>query len=113
MAELSKNQNKLVKTYLEEVEQDNPAPKRDHTSQDKYNEENTRLFSIRLNFKTDKDILEELEGKRPQTEMKRLMRQGLAYQQGVKIPVPKKLFKKTDSEEDTDDSEVPEDGSTV
>lgn len=43
----------------------------------KYDAENTISFSIKLNRKTDADILAALEGKPRQTEVKRLVRLAL------------------------------------
>lgn len=51
-----------------------------YARQKKYNDENTKLFTIRLNFKTDEDIISNFEGKKVQTEIKRLIRLGLEYE---------------------------------
>lgn len=40
-------------------------------------EENTTRITVKLNNRTDADILEALEGKAKQTEIKRLVRLGL------------------------------------
>ena len=45
--------------------------------QARYNKKNTVQFTLRLNRKTDVDLLDALEGKKPQTEIKRLMRLAL------------------------------------
>ena len=42
-----------------------------------WTKENTTFVGLKLNNRTDKDILEALEGKPKQTEIKRLIRQGL------------------------------------
>lgn len=39
-----------------------------------WNKANTTTFSIRLNHNTDKDIIAYLADKKPQTEVKRLLR---------------------------------------
>ena len=39
---------------------------------------NTTVFSLKLNHNTDADILQALEGKQRQTEVKRLLRIALA-----------------------------------
>lgn len=44
--------------------------------------ENTTQISVKLNNRTDADILEALEGKPKQTEIKRLVRLGLEVQHG-------------------------------
>jgi len=38
---------------------------------------NTTFVGLKLNNRTDKDILEALKGKHKQTEIKRLIRQGM------------------------------------
>ena len=48
------------------------------TPQEKYDKENTRFIGLKLNKKTDKDILDALEGLPMQTEIKRLIRIGIA-----------------------------------
>lgn len=47
------------------------------TSKERYDKENTQFFGLKLNKKTDKDILDALEGKPKQTEIKRLIRIGI------------------------------------
>lgn len=47
------------------------------TSQEKYDKQNTRFIGLKLNRKSDKDILDALEGKALQTEIKRLLRKAL------------------------------------
>lgn len=42
-----------------------------------WTKENTTFVGLKLNNRTDKDILEALEGKPKQTEIKRLIRQGM------------------------------------
>lgn len=42
------------------------------------------MFSIRLQLRTDADILQALEGKQRQTEIKRLVRLGLAAEKQAK-----------------------------
>ena len=44
------------------------------TPQEKYDKQNTRFIGLKLNRKSDKDILDALEGKALQTEIKRLLR---------------------------------------
>jgi len=39
--------------------------------------QNTTFIGLKLNNKTDADILKAIEGKQKQTEIKRLIRQGL------------------------------------
>lgn len=48
-----------------------------YSRQKKYNDANTVVISIRLNKKTDQDIFKALEGKKKQTEIKRLIRKSL------------------------------------
>lgn len=43
----------------------------------RWDAENTTMISLKLNNKTDADILEALEGKPRQTEIKRLVRAGM------------------------------------
>ena len=45
--------------------------------QQKYDKTHTTFIGLKLNNKTDSDILEALEGKSKQTEIKRLIRKGL------------------------------------
>lgn len=47
------------------------------TPQQKYDNANTTFIGLKLNNKTDKDILDAVEGKPKQTELKRLIRKGL------------------------------------
>ena len=42
-----------------------------------WTKENTTFVGLKLNNRTDKDILDVLEGKPKQTEIKRLIRQGM------------------------------------
>ena len=46
-----------------------------------WTKENTTFVGLKLNNRTDKDILEALEGKPKQTEIKRLIRQGMKHDQ--------------------------------
>ena len=48
-----------------------------HASQKRYNETKTKMISMRLCFSTDSDILDHLQGKATQTEIKRLIRKAL------------------------------------
>lgn len=52
-----------------------------YLSQKKYDEKNTVFIGLKLNIKTDKDILQALDGKAKQTEIKRLVRLGIASSQ--------------------------------
>lgn len=47
------------------------------TSKERYDKENTQFIGLKLNKKTDRDILEAIEGKPKQTEIKRLIRKGI------------------------------------
>lgn len=47
------------------------------TPQQKYDKANTTFIGLKLNNKTDRDILSALEGKPKQTEIKKLIREGL------------------------------------
>lgn len=49
-----------------------------YAAQKKYDAENTVFIGMKLNSKTDADILAALEGKAKQTEIKRLLRVALA-----------------------------------
>ena len=51
------------------------------TPQERYDKENTRFIGLKLNKKTHKDILDALEGLPMQTEIKRLIRIGIAESQ--------------------------------
>ena len=46
-------------------------------AQEKYDKANTKFIGLKLNVKTDADILNAIEGKQKQTELKRLIRKGL------------------------------------
>ena len=48
------------------------------TPQEKYDKQNTRFIGLKLNRKSDKDILDALEGKALQTEIKRLLRKAFS-----------------------------------
>lgn len=43
-----------------------------------WTKENTTFVGLKLNNHTDKDILDKLDGKSKQTEIKRLIREGLS-----------------------------------
>lgn len=45
--------------------------------QEKYDKKNTTFIGLKLNNKTDSDILNAIQGKSKQTEIKRLVRKGL------------------------------------
>lgn len=47
------------------------------SAQEKYDKANTQYIGLKLNKKTDADILSAIEGKQKQTELKRLIRLGL------------------------------------
>lgn len=51
---------------------------RKETPQDRYDREHTVLISLKLNKRTDADILSAIEDKPKQTEIKRLLRAALA-----------------------------------
>lgn len=51
------------------------------TPQEKYDKQNTRFIGLKLNRKSDKDILDALEGKALQTEIKRLLRKALVAEE--------------------------------
>lgn len=53
------------------MSKENPTP------QDRYESKNVYRMTLKLNIKTDADILDALEGKSKQTEIKRLVRLGL------------------------------------
>lgn len=57
--------------------------KEKYLPQKKYDKNNTVFIGIKLNLKTDKDILQALEGKARQTEIKRLVRKGLESEKTV------------------------------
>lgn len=65
-----------------------PVKKKDDKPLDKYkyqrayNKTHTKMVSMRLNIRTDADILGALEGKAPQTELKRLIRLALEVENG-------------------------------
>ena len=52
-------------------------PSEKFKSQEKYDKNNTQFIGLKLNLKTDADILQALDGKQKQTEIKRLIRKGL------------------------------------
>lgn len=60
---------------------DKPLDKYKH--QRAYNKTHTQMVSMRLNIKTDADILAALEGKARQTELKRLLRLALEVENGT------------------------------
>lgn len=45
-----------------------------------WTKEHTTFVGLKLNNRTDKDILEALEGKPKQTEIKRLIREGMKHE---------------------------------
>ncbi len=47
--------------------------------QAKYDKANTQFIGLKLNRGTDKDILDAINGKPKQTEIKRLIRKGLEH----------------------------------
>ena len=47
------------------------------TPQQKYDKIHTTFIGLKLNNKTDNDILQAIEGKQKQTEIKRLVRKGI------------------------------------
>lgn len=49
-----------------------------YSSQKKYDKDHTVFIGLKLNLKTDEDILKALEGKAKQTEIKKLIRLGLS-----------------------------------
>lgn len=51
--------------------------KEKYLPQKKYDKNNTVFVGLKLNLKTDADILKALEGKAKQTEIKRLIRKAL------------------------------------
>lgn len=51
--------------------------KRKYAAQEKYDKNNTQFIGLKLNKTTDKDILDAIEGKPKQTELKKLIRKGL------------------------------------
>lgn len=51
--------------------------KKKMTPQQKYDKQNTTFIGLKLNNKTDEDIISALDGKPKQTEIKRLVRKGL------------------------------------
>ena len=58
---------------------------RKYAAQEKYDKSNTHFIGLKLNKKTDLDILNALEGKQKQTEIKRLIRIGLQVEQDVQV----------------------------
>lgn len=53
------------------MSKENPTP------QDRYEAQNVHRMTLKLNLKTDADIIAALNGKAKQTEIKRLVRLGL------------------------------------
>ena len=47
------------------------------TAKERYDKNNTTYIGLKLNNKTDKDILDAIDEKPKQTEIKRLIRKGL------------------------------------
>lgn len=58
----------------------------DLESKRQWDAKNTTLISLKLNNRTDADILAALEGKAKQTEIKRLVRQGLTLEKKQNNP---------------------------
>lgn len=56
------------------------------TPQEKYDKENTQFVGLKLHKRNDSDILSAIEGKAKQTEIKRLIRLGLAAQDQLPPP---------------------------
>ena len=67
--------------------------------QERYDRQNRVIIAMNLNRKTDSDILEAVEGKAKQTELKRLIRLGLGQESeansgnAVTLTLPKTLHK--------------------
>ena len=55
-----------------------------YEAQTKYDKANTRRYALKLNNKTDADIIKALDGKAAQTEIKRLLRLALAVERYTK-----------------------------
>ena len=53
------------------------AEKRKMSAKERYDKENTTFVGLKLNNKTDSDILSAIENKPKQTEIKRLVRKGI------------------------------------
>lgn len=53
------------------------------TPQEKYDKENTQFIGLKLNKKNDSDILNAIDGKAKQTELKRLIRLGLSAEDNM------------------------------
>lgn len=49
-----------------------------YDKQTEWNRNNTKFIGVKLNIRTDADIIQYLEGKSPQTEIKRLIRAEIA-----------------------------------
>ena len=49
----------------------------DSQAKKEWMKENTTFIGLKLNNKTDSDILQAIDGKQKQTEIKRLIREGL------------------------------------
>ena len=56
------------------------------TPQEKYDKENTQFVGLKLHKKNDSDILNAIEGKAKQTELKRLIRLGLENGDAIQPP---------------------------
>ena len=54
-----------------------PEEKKKYTAQKSYDAKNTVFIGLKLNRKTDSDILDAIQGKAVQTEIKRLIRLAL------------------------------------
>ena len=55
-------------------------PSEKYLPQKKYDKNNTVFIGLKLNVKTDEDILNAIDGKAKQTEIKKLIRMGLSSQ---------------------------------
>ena len=60
------------------------AKRTEYAAQKKYDQANTRFVGLKLNVKTDADILAAIDGKPMQTEVKRLIRKALGTEQKTK-----------------------------
>lgn len=55
-----------------------------YKAQAKYDAVNTKFYGLKLNLKTDADLVAALDGKAAQTEIKRLLRLALAVEKFTK-----------------------------
>ena len=56
----------------------------DTQAKKEWGKRNTTFIGLKLNNRTDRDILQALEGKAKQTEIKRLIRQGIKFEKSQK-----------------------------